>query len=76
MNRQTDYTLILLFGEDQESLIDGLLATLKDHVLSIEKDAGRGVINYKIVFSSTYGIYLFGYNQKTAAEDFLLTGSI
>ena len=65
------YTVNLIFGADQEKIIDYLLRDEKiiDFIIDINKVPVKEVIRYTIKFTSTEAIYLFGHIQASSAKD-------
>lgn len=65
--------LKLIFGADQEKVIDYLLNNeqIKSHVVTFDKEnKSDKTICYTIFFYSTEGAYLFGYMQASMGNDF------
>lgn len=57
--------LSLSFGKDQEKGVDHILDKLKTdgHLVGKDKKEEDSMVHYLLKFRSSYGIYLFGYNQ-------------
>jgi len=68
---------IMIFGKDQEPLIDQYLVELQDEVISVVKDdgllsegkGGMDVIQYRIKFRTCFGPYLLGHKQGSASAE-------